>query len=64
MNKSIRKFSSLDAMKAEEYCYWQSVSVAERMQAVWDITLEAYRLKGEIQDVPRLQRTLVRIQRP
>ncbi len=63
MDKSIRKFSSLDAMKAEEYRYWQSVPVRERIQAVWDITLESYRLRGEIQDVPRLQRTLVRVQR-
>lgn len=64
MNKIIRKFSNIDAMKAEEYRYWQSVSVSERLRAVWEITLEAYRLRGEIQDVPRLQRTLVRIQRP
>lgn len=63
MDKTIRKFSSFDDMKAEEYHYWQGMSARERMRAVWDITLEAYRLKGEIRDVPRLQRTLVRIQR-
>jgi hypothetical protein len=63
VDKSIRKFSSIDAMKAEELRYWQAVSPRERMQAVWDITLEAYRLKGGLRDVPRLQRTIVRIQR-
>jgi hypothetical protein len=51
-------------MKADEYRYWQGVPGRERIQAVWDITLESYRLRGEIQDVPRLQRTLVRVQRP
>ena len=63
MDKRIRRFSSLDEMKAEEYRYWQNVSARERVQAVWDLTLQAYRLKGEIQDAPRLQRTLIRVQR-
>ena len=64
MDKSIRVFTNPDDMKAEEYRYWQGVSVQERMSAVWEITLETYRLNGEIKDVPRLQRTLVRIERP
>lgn len=64
MDKGIRRFTSLDDMRAEEYRYWQGVPARERMRAVWQITLETYRLKGEIRDVPRLQRTLVRIQRP
>ena len=64
MDKSIRVFTNPDDMKAEEYRYWQGVSVQERMRAVWEITLETYRLTGEIKDVPRLQRTLVRIERP
>lgn len=63
VDKRIRKFSSVDDMKAEELRYWQGVSARERMQAIWEITLEAYRLKGGLRDVPRLQRTLVRIQR-
>jgi hypothetical protein len=64
MDKTIRRFSSQIEMKAEEYRYWQSVSGAERMRAVSEITLEAYALKGQAPDVQRLQRTLVRIQRP
>jgi hypothetical protein len=64
VDKQIRVFTSPEEMKAEEYRYWQGVSVRERVQAVWEITLETYRLKGEIRDVPRLQRTLVRIERP
>ena len=64
MDKTVRRFASHDAMKAEEYRYWRSVSPRERMQAVADITLETYSLKGQYADAQRLQRTLVRIQRP
>jgi hypothetical protein len=64
MDKTIRRFSSLDEMKAEEHRYWRSVSACERLEAVSEITSEAYALKGQSTDVPRLQRTLVRIQRP
>jgi hypothetical protein len=34
VDKTIRRYSSLDAMKADEYRYWQSVSGRERMRAV------------------------------
>ena len=63
MDKSIHRYSSLDAMKADEYRYWQSVSGQERMRAVSEMSAEAYALKGQLPDVLRLQRTLVRIQR-
>ncbi len=64
MDKAIRKFTSLDEMKAEEYRYWQSRPVHERMDAVSELTLAMYAMKGADPDVPRLQRTLVRLQRP
>jgi hypothetical protein len=64
MDKTIRRYSSLDVMKADEYRYWQSVSALERMHAVSEMSTEAYSLKGQLSDVPRLQRALVRIQRP
>jgi hypothetical protein len=51
VDKSLRKFSSIDSMNAEELCYWQGVSARERMQAVWDITLETYRLKGGLRGI-------------
>ena len=64
MDKTLRRYTSLADMKAEEYRAWAAMSAGERMKAVADLTIEAYRLKGVIRDVPRLQRTLVRIQRP
>jgi hypothetical protein len=45
-------------MKADEYRYWQSRPVHERLDAVEEMIQTAYALKGwEIEpDVPRLQR--------
>jgi hypothetical protein len=53
-------------MKADEYRYWQSRPVHERMDAVEEMIQTAYALKGwGIEpDVPRLQRPFVRIPCP
>jgi hypothetical protein len=64
MDKTIQKYRSLDEMKADEYRYWQSRPGHERMRAVAEITLTSYAMKGVVPDVPRLQRTLVHLQRP
>ena len=64
MEKSIRKYDSFDAMKADEYREWQGRPTHERMRAVAEITLAAYRLKEPTADVPRLQRTLVQLESP
>lgn len=63
MDKTIRKFDSLAKMKDEEYLYWQSRPVPERMQAVVELTQAMYALKGAAPDASRLQRTLVRVER-
>jgi hypothetical protein len=66
MDKAIRKYTDPDdfeELKAEEYRYWQSRPVHERVAAVSELTQEHYALKGEALDVPRLQRTLVRFER-
>jgi hypothetical protein len=60
----IRKFDSLEAMKDEEYRYWQGRPARDRIAAVSEITTEAYRLKDPTLNVSRLQRTLVVVQRP
>jgi hypothetical protein len=62
MDKTIRKYTSLDEMKADEYLYWQGRPVHERMEAVSELTLDLYAMKGAAPDVLRLQRTLVRLQ--
>ena len=62
MDKVIRQYSSLEAMKNDEYRDWQRLPVHERMRAVMEITLAAYQMKGQKPDVLRLERTLVHLQ--
>ena len=64
MDKVIRKYTNLDDLKAEEYRDWQKLPAHERMNAVVEITLAAYQMKERTPHVPRLQRTLVHLQRP
>ena len=66
MDPIVRKYSSFDDMKADEYRYWQSRSVQERMDAVEEMIQAAYAIKGwKIEpDVPRLQRPFVRLSCP
>ncbi len=59
----IRKFENLEAMKDEEYRYWQGRPASERLAAVSEITTEMYKLKDPAFHVSRLQRTLVAVQR-
>ncbi len=63
MDKMVQIYHSRDDMKADEYRYWQSRPVYERMEAVEEITLALYAMKDVEPDVPRLQRPLVRVQR-
>ena len=63
MDKTIRKYTDFDEMKADEYRYWQSRPVHERLAAVSELTQEQYAMKGAARNVPRLQRTLVRFER-
>ena len=64
MDKVIRKYTNLDALKTDEYRDWQELPAHERMNAVVEITLAAYQMKEPTPDVRRLQRTLVHLQRP
>jgi hypothetical protein len=66
VDKTIRRYSSFDEMKADEYRYWQSRPVYERLDAVKEMIETAYALKGwEVEpDVPRLQRSFVRLPCP
>jgi hypothetical protein len=66
MDKTIRKYTEFEEMKADEYRYWQSRPAHERMDAVEEMIQTAYALKGwEMEpDVPRLQRPFVRLPSP
>jgi hypothetical protein len=43
---------------------WAGTTAAERIEAVWTLTLQCLAWQGWEGDEPRLQRSLVRIQRP
>jgi hypothetical protein len=60
----IRRFASLDAMKADEYQYWQSRPAHERLAATSEISSETYRMKDPTTDVSRLRRIIVHLKRP
>ncbi len=64
MDKISLTYTSHKEMKADEYRYWQSRPVHERMDAVSEITLSAYGLKEPMTDVPRLQRVVAILPRP
>jgi hypothetical protein len=57
----IRRYESLEAMKADAYAYWQQRPGHERIAAVSELTREVYGLKALRPDVPKLQRTLVHL---
>lgn len=64
VDKTIRRYTSLNAMKAAEYSCWAKMPASARFQATAELTTEAYRAKGLIADVPRIDKTIVRITRP
>ena len=64
MDKTVRKYTNFDEMKADEYRYWQSRPVHERVAAVSELTEAGYKLKGSGPDAFRLLRTVVHFERP
>jgi len=60
----IRRYASLDSMKADEYQYWQNRPAYERLAATSEISTEAYRMKDATTNVSRLRRTLSHLKRP
>ena len=55
---TLRRFDSLDGMKAESYRYWQQQPAHARLAAVTELNAELEALKGIRGDAPRLQRTV------
>lgn len=51
-------YSSFADMKADEYRYWQSRPVYERMEAVAELTISLYAMKAGVTDAPRFQRVV------
>ena len=63
MDKTIRRVTDFKEQQAEIYRYWQSRSVAERMEAVAEIVRDVYWMKGiDIDSLP-VDKTIVRVER-
>jgi hypothetical protein len=45
---TLRRFDSFADAKADEYRYWHSRPVHERLSAVSELSIEGYRLKGTL----------------
>lgn len=64
VERIIRTYPTLGEMKADEYRYWQSRPVHERMDAVAKLTISFYTMKDGTTDAPRFQRVVEVLQRP
>lgn len=66
MDKTIRKFTSKEDMRAETYRYWHSRPDWEIFRAIAEMSEDAYRdyyrLKGITPDAQRPARSLTRVQ--
>jgi hypothetical protein len=64
MDKTIWWNVDPEEQRAETYRYWQSISVAERLGGMWEISRDTYSLKAYDDDAPRLPRHPARVERP
>ncbi len=67
-DKTIRRVTDLEQQQAETNRYWQSLSVGDRLSAVWDASEAAYgfaaAFKGApVNDAKGSERAITRLQR-
>jgi hypothetical protein len=63
MDKTIHRVTDFKEQQAETYRYWQSRTVAERMEAVAEIVRDVYWMKGIDLDAHPMDKTIVRVER-
>jgi len=67
MDKTLRKFSSHEEMRAETYRYWHGRPDSEIFEAIWEMSRDAYRgyyrLRGIVPHGEGSARSFTRIQR-
>jgi hypothetical protein len=62
----IARLFRLGSREAEEFDvrFWRRMSASERFAKTWQLSVEAYRLAGMVdEDEPRLRRSVVRLRR-
>jgi hypothetical protein len=68
-DRTVRRVSDPDQQQAETDRYWQSLSIGERLSAVWEASAAAYAFAAAFNGAPahdaqRSQRSITRVQRP
>jgi len=64
MDKTIQKVTDPQKQREENFRFWQNIPMGERLGAIYELSVDAYSLKGvSYEDGERLRRTLVRVQR-
>ena len=63
MDMIAQKFESFQDVKDEEYRYWDTVSVSDRIAAGHQMSVEGYRAYGFTADGRELKTVAVRLQR-
>ena len=68
MDKTVRKVTDPAKQQEENYRYWQSRTVGERLNAVWELSAAAYAFASSFKglqndDAAQSNRTITRVQR-
>ncbi|HEV3042112.1 MAG TPA: hypothetical protein VHA33_30410 [Candidatus Angelobacter sp.] len=67
-DKTIGRVTNTEQQQAETYRYWHSLSVGERLSAVWEVSQAAYAFAAAFKgnstnDSQRSERAITRVQR-
>ena len=52
VDKTVRRVTNPEQQQAETYAYWQSLTIGERLSAVWDASEAAYAFAAAFKGVP------------
>ena len=68
VDKTVLRAPEPEQLQAETYRYWQSLSIGDRLSAVWDASEAAYAFAAAFKGVPvnggqGSQRSITRVQR-
>jgi hypothetical protein len=68
VDKTVRRITKPGQQEAETYRYWQSLTIGERLSAVWDASEAAYAFAAAFKGVPvddaqGSERAITRLQR-
>lgn len=60
---TVRRFASAAEADREDLAYWLRIPAGERVLQVWRLSVEQWRLKGELPDEPGLCRSVASVRR-